>query len=443
MFESLTLRLNSVFKSLTGKGRLTTNDVDEALRHVRIALLEADVHFKVVKEFISVIRERAVDQTVLKSITPGQQVIKIVHEELVLLLTSTSEVRQVTDVPRVLMLVGLQGSGKTTTVAKLGFNLQAQGNSVMLIAADLQRAAAVQQLVFMGSQAGVTVFSDENARSAITVVRNGITEAKKSGVDYVIVDSAGRIHADKEMMDELKEIYLESNPGRIFLVLDAMMGQDAVRSAEEFQSYVPITDLILTKMDGDARGGAALSATKVTGLPIGYVGVGEKLRDLEPFYPDRMASRILGMGDVLTFIEKAQQMTNESNVKELEKKIRKASFDFEDFLSQIQSLKKVGSIGQFMEMLPGFSQLSKRLPNDALDDKEFKRMEAMIKSMTSQERRNPGIINGKRRRRIAYGSGATIQNVNQLINKFSQAQTMMRKLTKNKGTRGLSSLFGR
>jgi len=443
MFESLTLRLNSVFKSLTGKGRLTTNDVDEALRHVRIALLEADVHFKVVKEFISVIRERAVDQTVLKSITPGQQVIKIVHEELVLLLTSTSEVKQVTDVPRVLMLVGLQGSGKTTTVAKLGFNLQAQGNSVMLIAADLQRAAAVQQLVFMGSQAGVTVFSDENARSAITVVRNGITEAKKSGVDYVIVDSAGRIHADKEMMDELKEIYLESNPGRIFLVLDAMMGQDAVRSAEEFQSYVPITDLILTKMDGDARGGAALSATKVTGLPIGYVGVGEKLRDLEPFYPDRMASRILGMGDVLTFIEKAQQMTNESNVKELEKKIRKASFDFEDFLSQIQSLKKVGSIGQFMEMLPGFSQLSKRLPNDALDDKEFKRMEAMIKSMTSQERRNPGIINGKRRRRIAYGSGATIQNVNQLINKFSQAQTMMRKLTKNKGARGLSSLFGR
>ena len=274
-------------------------------------------------------------------------------------------------------------------------------------------------------------------------MRNGITEAKKSGVDYVIVDSAGRIHADKEMMDELKEIYLESNPGRIFLVLDAMMGQDAVRSAEEFQSYVPITDLILTKMDGDARGGAALSATKVTGLPIGYVGVGEKLRDLEPVYPDRMASRILGMGDVLTFIEKAQQMTNESNVKELEKKIRKASFDFEDFLSQIQSLKKVGSIGQFMEMLPGFSQLSKRLPNDALDDKEFKRMEAMIKSMTSQERRNPGIINGKRRRRIAYGSGATIQNVNQLINKFSQAQTMMRKLTKNKGARGLSSLFGR
>ena len=221
-----------------------------------------------------------------------------------------------------------------------------------------------------------------------------------------------------------------------------MMGQDAVRSAGEFQEYVPITDLILTKLDGDARGGAALSATKVTGLPISYVGVGEKLRDFEPFYPDRMASRILGMGDVLTFIEKAQQITNESNIKELEKKIRKASFDFEDFLSQIQSLKKVGSIGQFMEMIPGISQLSKRLPEESLNDKEFKRMEAMIQSMTAMERRNPGIINGKRRRRIAYGSGTTIQNVNQLINKFSQAQAMMKKLTKNKGLKGLANLFG-
>ncbi|MQF64595.1 signal recognition particle protein [SAR202 cluster bacterium AC-409-J13_OGT_754m] len=442
MFESLTQRLNNAFKMLTSKGRLTTDDIDEALRHVRIALLEADVHFKVVKEFISVIRERAVDQEVLKSLTPGQQVIKIVHEELILLLSSSYEAKQSNAIPKVLMLVGLQGSGKTTTVAKLGLNLHSQGRSVMLIAADLQRAAAVRQLTSMGSQAGITVFSDEEAKNTRTVVRSGIIEAKTSGVEYVIVDTAGRIHADKEMMDELKEICHELIPDRIFLVLDAMMGQDAVRSAEEFQDYVPITDLILTKMDGDARGGAALSATKVTGLPISYVGVGEKLGDLEPFYPDRMASRILGMGDVLTFIEKAQQITNESNIKELEKKIRKASFDFEDFLSQIQSLKKVGSIGQFMEMIPGISQLSKRLPDESLDDKEFKRMEAMIQSMTSTERRNPGIINGKRRRRIAYGSGTTIQNVNQLINKFSQAQIMMKKLTKNKGIKGLSNLFG-
>lgn len=442
MFESLTERLNNVFKTLTGKGRLTADDVDEALRHVRIALLEADVHFKVVKEFISVVRERAADQAILKSLTPGQQVIKIVHEELILLLSSSYETKQSNGIPKVLMLVGLQGSGKTTTVAKLGFNLQSQGSSVMLIAADLQRAAAVTQLTSMGLQAGITVFSDDTAKNAKTVVSTGITEAKKSGVEYVIVDTAGRIHADKEMMDELKEIYEELIPDRIFLVLDAMMGQDAVRSAGEFQEYVPITDLILTKMDGDARGGAALSATKVTGLPIRYVGVGEKLRDFEPFYPDRMASRILGMGDVLTFIEKAQQITNESNIKELEKKIRKASFNFEDFLSQIQSLKKVGSIGQFMEMIPGISQLSKRMPEESLDDKEFKRMEAMIQSMTAIERRNPGIINGKRRRRIAYGSGTTIQNVNQLINKFSQAQAMMKKLTKNKGLKGMANLFG-
>ena len=442
MFESLTERLNNVFKTLTGKGRLTVDDVDEALRHVRIALLEADVHFKVVKEFISVVKERAADQAILKSLTPGQQVIKIVHEELILLLSSSYETKQSNGIPKVLMLVGLQGSGKTTTVAKLGFNLQSQGSSVMLIAADLQRAAAVTQLTSMGLQGGITVFSDHTAKNAKTVVSTGITEAKKSGVEYVIVDTAGRIHADKEMMDELKEIYEELIPDRIFLVLDAMMGQDAVRSAGEFQEYVPITDLILTKLDGDARGGAALSATKITGLPISYVGVGEKLRDFEPFYPDRMASRILGMGDVLTFIEKAQQITNESNIKELEKKIRKASFDFEDFLSQIQSLKKVGSIGQFMEMIPGISQLSKRLPEESLDDKEFKRMEAMIQSMTAMERRNPGIINGKRRRRIAYGSGTTIQNVNQLINKFSQAQAMMKKLTKNKGLKGLANLFG-
>ena len=442
MFESLTERLNYVFKTLTGKGRLTADDVDEALRHVRIALLEADVHFKVVKEFISVVKERATEQAILKSLTPGQQVIKIVHEELILLLSSSYETKQSNGIPKVLMLVGLQGSGKTTTVAKLGFNLQSQGSSVMLIAADLQRAAAVTQLTSMGLQAGITVFSDDTAKNAKTVVSTGITEAKKSGVEYVIVDTAGRIHADKEMMDELKEIYEELIPDRTFLVLDAMMGQDAVRSAGEFQEYVPITDLILTKLDGDARGGAALSATKVTGLPISYVGVGEKLRDFEPFYPDRMASRILGMGDVLTFIEKAQQITNESNIKELEKKIRKASFDFEDFLSQIQSLKKVGSIGQFMEMIPGISQLSKRLPEESLNDKEFKRMEAMIQSMTAMERRNPGIINGKRRRRIAYGSGTTIQNVNQLINKFSQAQAMMKKLTKNKGLKGLANLFG-
>ena len=253
MFESLTERLNNVFKTLTGKGRLTADDVDEALRHVRIALLEADVHFKVVKEFISVVKERATEQAILKSLTPGQQVIKIVHEELSLLLSSSYETKQSNGIPKVLMLVGLQGSGKTTTVAKLGFNLQSQGSSVMLIAADLQRAAAVTQLTSMGLQAGITVFSDDTAKNAKTVVSTGITEAKKSGVEYVIVDTAGRIHADKEMMDELKEIYEELIPDRTFLVLDAMMGQDAVRSAGEFQEYVPITDLILTKLDGDAR----------------------------------------------------------------------------------------------------------------------------------------------------------------------------------------------
>ena len=440
MFESLTDKLNDVFQRLTGKGLLTEKDVDEALRQVRLALLEADVNFKVAKEMVERVRERAVGTEVMESLSPGQQVVKVVHEELTSTLsggdhTLTRSSSQLT----VLMLVGLQGSGKTTTAAKLALQLRRRGQSPFLVAADLRRPAAIEQLVTLGKQLDVPVHPGDPSSTPVKVAKEGVRKAEKVGAAAVIIDTGGRLHVDDEMMEEMEAIRSAVSPHEVLLVVDAMAGQDAVRSAQEFHQRVDVTGLIMTKLDGDARGGAAISITQVTGVPIKFIGVGEKSDALEPFYPDRLASRILGMGDVLTLVEKAQEVVDEKQAKELEKKIRKATFDLEDFLQQFQSVKKLG-LGQLLDMIPGFSQVKKRMPTE-FDEKQLVRFEAIIQSMTSEERHNPDILNGKRRRRIAMGSGTTPQDVNQLINQFAQTQKLMRQMGRSKGPKDLQSLF--
>ncbi len=442
MFEALTDKLTAAFNRLTSRGRLAEKDVDEALRQVRLALLEADVNFKVARDFVAKVRERAVGQDVLESLSPGQQVVKIVHEELTAVLSGDNhKLIRSSQSPTVLMLVGLQGSGKTTTAAKLASQLRRQGQTSLLIAADLRRPAAIEQLVALGKQMDIPVYSEDTSSTTVKVARAGIDRARELGMSWAIIDTGGRLHIDKEMMRELAEVHDRVSPHEVILVLDAMTGQDAVQAAEEFHRQVPLTGLIMTKLDGDARGGAALSVTRVTGIPIKFLGMGERTDALEPFHPDRLASRILGMGDVLTLVEKAQEVVDEKRAKELEKKLRKASFDLEDFLEQLQNLKRMGSIGQFMEMIPGFSQMSKRLPKGAFDEGELTKVEAIIHSMTPQERRNPDIINGSRRRRIALGSGTKPQDINQLINQFGQAQKMMRQMTQGRGPKNLANLF--
>ena len=442
MFESLTDKLNTIVQRLTNRGRLTEKDVDEALRQVRLALLEADVNFKVARDFVATVRERALGRNVLDALSPGQQVIKIVHEELTSILSGGDhKLVRSSQQTTVAMLVGLQGSGKTTTAAKLGVQLRRQGQQVLLIAADLRRPAAVQQLVALGKQMDIPVYQGDTSSTVIDVAQAGIVRAKEQAMSWAIVDTGGRLHIDEEMMEELVELYRRVSPHEVLLVLDAMTGQDAVRAAEEFHRYVPLTGLILTKLDGDARGGAALSVTRVTGVPIKFIGIGERPDALELFYPDRLASRILGMGDVITLIEKTQGIVDHERAKELEKKMRKASFDLEDFLEQLQGVKRMGSLSQFMEMVPGFSQMSKRLPKGAFDESGIEKIEAMIQSMTPQERRNPDVINGSRRRRIAMGSGTSPQDINQLINQFGQAQKLMRQLASKRGPKNLPGLF--
>jgi len=437
MFDVLTDKLNSVFRSLTSKGRLTEKDVDEALRHVRLALLEADVNFKVARDFVAKVRERVVGQAVLESLTPGQTVIKIVNEEMTAILSGGDHrMGKASQPPTVLMLVGLQGSGKTTTAAKLALHLRRGGQSAMLVAADLRRPAAIQQLMALGKQLDVPVYHEETSSTPVKVAEVGVKRAKELGLHWVIVDTGGRLH-----IDELAEIRGRVSPTETLLVVDSMTGQDAVNAASEFHARVPLTGLIMTKLDGDARGGAALSITRVTGVPIKFIGVGERPDGLEPFYPDRLASRILGMGDVLTLIEKTQEMVDEKKAKELEKKIRKATFDLNDFLDQLQAMKRMGSITSFMEMVPGFNRLSKKLPANAFDEKQIKKVEAIVRSMTGQERRNPDIINGSRRRRIAVGSGTQPADVNHLINQFGQAQRMMKQLSQGKGPRQLMQMM--
>ena len=429
MFDALTDKLNGVFARLGNKGRLTEADVDEALREVRMALLEADVNFRVARDFVARIRERAVGEDVLKSISPGQQVIKITNDALVEILGGgVHRLESDTKQPSVILMVGLNGAGKTTASAKLAKHLKQSGQASVLVASDLQRPAAIQQLDTLGKQVDVAVYKDTSSRDTVKVARDGVKRASELNAAWAIVDTAGRFQIDDELMKELEEVKKAVSPIETLLVVDAMTGQDAVQAAQEFHERIGLTGLILSKMDGDARGGAALSITSVTGVPIKFMGTGEGIDALEQFYPDRLASRILGMGDMLTFIEKAQTTFDQTQAVELEKKIRQSTFDLEDFLGQLQQLKKMGPISQVLEMLPGFSAMKGKLPTDQLDDSHLQRTEAIIYSMTPDERRKPEMIGGSRRKRIARGSGTTPQDVNQLLNQFRQAQKMMRQL---------------
>ena len=441
MFDILTEKLNGVFQRLTGRGRLTERDVDEGLREVRRALLEADVDFRVARDFVARVKERALGNDVLESLSPGQQVVKIVNEEMTAILTSGDHKLGVSSQPpTVVMMAGLQGSGKTTTAAKLALHLRRQGHHPLLVAADLRRPAAIEQLAVLGRQLDVPVYHEEGS-TAVKAATNGVAHARDLRLSFAIVDTGGRLEIDDEMMDELRQVYAAISPHETLLVVDAMTGQVAVNTAQGFNEYVGITGLILTKMDGDARGGASLSISQVTGIPIKFMGTGERTDALEPFFPDRTASRILGMGDVLTLVERAQEVVGEKQAKEMERKIRRATFDLEDFLEQLQGVKQMGSLSSIMEMIPGFSQLSKRLPSDALDSSGLVKAEAIIRSMTPQERRDPSILNGSRRRRIARGSGTTPQDVNQILNQFRQAQKMMKQFSQGKGPRNLMGMF--
>ncbi len=457
MFENLTERLTGIFNRLSSKGRLTDKDIDEALSLVRRSLLEADVNFRVARDFVARVKERAQGSEVLESLTPGQQVVKIVHEELTELLgggpagtgpsTGSGRASGITlssQAVSPLMLVGLQGSGKTTTAAKLALEQRKQGHRSLLIAADLRRPAAIQQLETLGRQLEIPVYSeDPGASNAVRVARNGLARAAELGVNWAIVDTGGRLQIDDELMEELEDIRDAVNPHETLLVVDAMTGQDAVNTAEGFHQRVGLTGLIMSKMDGDARGGAALSITRVTGVPIRYMGVGERPDGLEVFHADRLASRILAMGDVLTLIERAQEAVDEKKAKEMERKIRQASFDLNDFLDQLQSVKKMGSMDQLLEMIPGMGSSTKKMMAGDLDETRLKRIEAIIHSMTPEERQRPDIINGSRRRRISRGSGTTPQDINQLLNQFKQTQKLVRQMSRSRNPASLMKMFSR
>jgi signal recognition particle subunit SRP54 len=426
MFESLTEKLGKIFSRLGNKGKLTEKDVDEALREVRLALLEADVNFKVVKEFVSKVRERAVGAGVLESLTPAQQMIKIVNEELTAILGGgQSKLIPAGHPPSIIMLVGLQGSGKTTTASKLALSLKHSGQTSLLIAADTRRPAAIQQLLVLGKQQDIAVYSEDPSVPVKDICAHGVAKAKQMAVSWVIIDTAGRLHIDDELMGELTQIKDEVKPNEILLVVDSMTGQDAVRVAEEFNNKVNLTGLILTKLDGDARGGAALSIRWVAHVPIKYIGVGEKADQFEPFYPDRLASRILGMGDMLTFIEKAEEAFDQKKAEELQKKMEKATYDLEDFLGNLKEVRKMGSLAQLTSMIPGLSKVANKINEDA-QERQLKKVEAIILSMTPLERHNPNMIDGSRRRRIAKGSGTQTQDINQLLNQFRQMQKLMK-----------------
>ncbi len=450
MFENLTERLTGIFNRLSSKGRLTDKDIDEALSLVRRSLLEADVNFRVARDFVARVKERAQGSEVLESLTPGQQVVKIVHEELTELLgggtvgTVRSGLTLSSQAVSPLMLVGLQGSGKTTTAAKLALEQRKQGHRSLLIAADLRRPAAIQQLETLGRQLEIPVYSeDPKSSNAVKVARNGLARAAELGVNWAIVDTGGRLQIDDDLMEELEEIRDAVSPHETLLVVDAMTGQDAVNTAEGFHQRVGLTGLIMSKMDGDARGGAALSITRVTGVPIKYMGVGERPDGLEVFHPDRLASRILAMGDVLTLIERAQEAVDEKTAKEMERKIRQASFDLNDFLDQLQNVKKMGSMDQLLEMIPGMGSSTKKMMAGDLDEGRLKRIEAIIQSMTPDERQRPDIINGSRRRRISKGSGTTPQDINQLLNQFKQTQKLVRQMSRSRNPANLMKMFSR
>jgi signal recognition particle subunit SRP54 len=442
MFEVLSEKLGTVFRLLGNRGKLTEKDIDDALRQVRLALLEADVNFKVVKDFTGRVRDRSIGKDVLESLTPAQQIIKIVNEELIATLGDGQiQLISAPQPPSVIMMVGLQGSGKTTTAAKMALHLKRSGQNPWLVAADNRRPAAIEQLVTLGKQLDVPVYSEDPKAASKDICARAMTRAKSQGATHVIVDTAGRLHIDEEMMAELAQVKKVLKPDEVILVVDAMTGQDAVRVAEDFHARVNLTGLILTKMDGDARGGAALSIRWVSGVPIKFIGTGEKADAFEPFYPDRLASRILGMGDVLTFIEKAEKTLDEKKALELQKKVRTASFNLEDFLEQLKAIKKMGPIAQLAEMLPGISRIASRLP-DGAQEAQLKKVEAIVLSMTPQERQNPSIIGGSRRRRIAQGSGTRTSDINQLLSQFQQMQKLMKMGASGKLPKNIMGMFG-
>ena len=429
-FEGLSSRLQEITRKLKGQARISESDLKEMLREVKLALLEADVNYKIVKQFINTIQEKALGQDVLKSLTPGQQVIKIVKDELVELLGGTeSKINFTPNPPTVIMLVGLQGSGKTTTAGKLANLLRKQGKKPLLVACDVYRPAAIKQLQVIGNQLNIPVHSNENSKDVVHIAKQAMNLAISKMNDVVILDTAGRLHIDEELMQELKNVKSNVKPHEILLVVDSMTGQDAVNVATSFNENIGIDGVILTKLDGDTRGGAALSVKEVTGRPIKFAATGEKLNDIETFYPERMASRILGMGDVLSVIEKAEEAFDIEEAEKLEQKLRKQEFDLDDYLSQLRQIKKMGSFSGLLKMIPGMNQLK----DVKVDDKEFVRIEAIICSMTKKERRNPKILNGSRRLRIAKGAGTTVQEVNKFMKSFEMTQTMMKRMKNQKG----------
>ncbi len=430
LFSGLSEKLNHIFSKLTKHGRLTELEIKTAMREVRIALLEADVNISVVKEFVSKVSERAVGQEILKSLSPTQQVIKIVNEELIALMGSANAKLNFSSSPSVIMMAGLQGAGKTTLVGKLGMLLKKQGRKPLLIACDVYRPAAINQLKVVGEKAGCQVF-EKGQGNPVKIAKEGVAYAKSYGFDTVIIDTAGRLQIDEELMKELEKIKAEVNPSEILLVVDSMTGQVAVEVADTFNKRLEVTGLVLTKLDGDTRGGATLSMKAVTGKPIKYCSVGEKLGDLEPFYPDRMANRILGMGDVLTLIEKAQEAITEEDAKKMERKFRENSFTLDDFLVQFETMNKMGGIGSILSMLPGMGAKIKIREED-IDEKKMITMKAVIQSMTKKERLNPQIINSSRKIRIAKGSGTSVQEVNRVLKQFEQSKMMMKQMKNNK-----------
>jgi signal recognition particle subunit SRP54 len=434
MFENLQTKLNAVFDRLASRGKLTEQDVDVALREVRLALLEADVNFKVVKDLMARVRERAVGAEVMKSLTPAQQVVKIVHEELLGTLGEPARLDLSGPAPHVIMLVGLQGSGKTTTAAKLALTLRKGSRRSLLVAADTYRPAAVTQLEVLGKQLDIAVHSEGTQVAPPEIVSHAMRRAREGAYDAVILDTAGRLQISEQMMHELEEIKAVAKPQEILLVADAMTGQEAVNVARGFHERVGLTGLILTKVDGDARGGAAISMREVTGVPIKFLGVGEKVDALEPFHPDRLASRILGMGDVLSLIERASENMDQAQAQQMSRRLVKGEFNLEDFLKQLQQIKKMGPLTQLLEMIPGMGRMSKDLSPD-VTDKQMRRIEAIISSMTHEERLDPKMLNGNRKRRVARGSGTTVQEVNDLLNQFRQMQRLMKQM--GSGGRGL------
>lgn len=454
-FENLTNRLQSVFGKLRGKGKVTEDDVNEAMREVRLALLEADVNFKVVRDFIAKVKERAVGQEVIKSFTPGMVIIDIVNKELTELMGGTqAKLAKAAKPPTVILMAGLQGAGKTTASAKLALMLQKSGHRPLLAACDVYRPAAIKQLQVLGGQIGVPVFTLGDKADPVDIAAQALQQAKDDGRDYLIIDTAGRMHIDDELMEELKRIHEKVTPDEVLLIVDAMTGQEAVNIAQSFHEQLELTGVVLTKLDGDTRGGAAISVKAVTGCPIKFVGMGEKIEPLEPFHPDRMASRILGMGDMLSLIEKAQAAIDAEKAAEMERKMRTAEFTFEDFLEQMAQVRKLGPLDQLFDMLPGMGKL-KAMKDIQIDEKQIARVEAIVKSMTTEEKRKPEILNHSRRKRIAAGSGTTVAEVNRVIKQFDDMRRMMKQFTsmmgpkgpkggkKMKGMKGMKGMLGR